>query len=154
MPTCLVHFIFRLVWNKEMLYHHCYSTVLWNACLKHTAHWLIFQGPFIYPFFLACLALRMKVQWSFKSLEILIHEHAVTSPKTSISNNNALWWAEVMTSVSIKILLTISATISFWRILFYGFTVMWTVGKIFKYAAPHLVTFCIQWQIKITFIKH
>jgi len=144
MPTCLIYFICRLVWNKEMFYHRIFITVLWNRCLKHTAHWLIFQGPFIYPFFLACLTLRMKVQYSLECWETLIHHHGVTSLKTSISKNNALWWAEVMTSVSIKRLLTISANIRFLRILLYGFTVMWMLEKIFKYTAPHLVTFYIQ----------
>jgi hypothetical protein len=26
----LMHFLFRTVWNKEMLYHHCFSSLLWN----------------------------------------------------------------------------------------------------------------------------
>jgi len=25
---CLMHFLFSIVWNKEMLYHHCFSTLL------------------------------------------------------------------------------------------------------------------------------
>jgi hypothetical protein len=24
----LTHFLFRIVWNKKMLYHHCFSTLL------------------------------------------------------------------------------------------------------------------------------
>jgi len=26
--TCLIHFLFRKVWNKEILYHHYSSTLL------------------------------------------------------------------------------------------------------------------------------
>jgi len=25
------HFLFRMVWNKEMLYRHCFSSLLWNV---------------------------------------------------------------------------------------------------------------------------
>jgi len=25
---CLMHFLFRMVWNKEKLYRHCFSTFL------------------------------------------------------------------------------------------------------------------------------
>jgi hypothetical protein len=27
---CLTSFPFRMAWNKEMTYHHCFSTSLWN----------------------------------------------------------------------------------------------------------------------------
>jgi len=41
----LIHFIYWMVWNKEMLYHHCFSTLLrnmtsgsWNW-MEHISCW-------------------------------------------------------------------------------------------------------------------
>jgi hypothetical protein len=31
---CLTSFLFRMAWNKERLYHHCSSPLLWNKPLE------------------------------------------------------------------------------------------------------------------------
>jgi len=55
---CLMHFLFRMVKNKAMLYCHCFSTLLYNMLrrrsykirrdwnsMEHISCWFMLIGP-------------------------------------------------------------------------------------------------------------